>query len=272
MRLGLISDIHVDINGDYGIVDLIIRVAKEKSLDLLLIAGDISNDYKLTIKTLEKIKEKSNIDTYFIAGNHDLYDIEKKYPSTQFIYEELKNHPQSLMDKELVIKDLVFLGDIMWYDYSMADIDHYEIDHIKEKSYQNRTWQDSKYIDWKRLDEDIARDFIDSLRDRIRRLKDRGHKKIIVLTHLISHKYFLPHEYREDIGYFYAFFGSSNIGKMLMEEGVYINIMGHIHYRRTYKEKDTLFLCSCLNYFKEWQSNPKDPLKEVEDALMTIDL
>ena len=42
MRVGLISDLHIDINKDYPIVELTAETAAEQMTDVLVIAGDIS--------------------------------------------------------------------------------------------------------------------------------------------------------------------------------------------------------------------------------------
>ena len=41
-------------------------------------------------------------------------------------------------------------------------------------------------------------------------------------------------------------------------------------FNNAFRRTDTLYLCSCLNYFSEWQSS--DPAKEVAEALTILEL
>lgn len=43
MRIGAISDIHLDVNTDYPVIEAIQRYIKTRNLEMLLVAGDISN-------------------------------------------------------------------------------------------------------------------------------------------------------------------------------------------------------------------------------------
>ena len=49
MRIGLISDLHIDINKDYPIVELTAETAAEQMTDVLVIAGDISETQNQTL-------------------------------------------------------------------------------------------------------------------------------------------------------------------------------------------------------------------------------
>lgn len=268
MRLGIISDIHLDINKDYNVLEEIVHQSNNQNIDHLLIAGDITNDYQSTIKAVDTMVSKLNMPLWFIPGNHDLYDIDQKYPSTKYIYEKLSNHPSCIINKDVNLgENIVLIGDIMWYDYSLADTEHYDISHIKTKTQGGRTWKDSQYISWGKEDEEIANMFLDKLEKRI--IKNQE-KTIITMSHMITHEYFLPLEYREDIGFFYAFFGSSKIGELFKKYKTSYNIMGHIHYRRILKEDGITFICSCLNYHREWQSNPINLKKEVRESLFIL--
>ena len=43
------------------------------NIELLLIAGDISNNYQMTADYINKIKQLLNIPVLFIPGNHDFW-------------------------------------------------------------------------------------------------------------------------------------------------------------------------------------------------------
>ena len=98
MKIGILSDIHVDIN--YTDIDLvtpaICRSIKERSLDMMIIAGDVASDYKLILASLKEIEKQTNIPCLYVPGNHDI-GIEN-YPEKNSweIYELLKSFPHNL--------------------------------------------------------------------------------------------------------------------------------------------------------------------------------
>ena len=55
MRIGLISDLHVDINEAFPILELTAETAGMQSVDALVIAGDISETQDQTIKAVERL-------------------------------------------------------------------------------------------------------------------------------------------------------------------------------------------------------------------------
>ena len=77
MRIGLISDIHVDINRIGGreiISDLLAAESRRRGLDILLIAGDLSSDYRLSLAIINRLVENSGARVLFIPGNHDIWN------------------------------------------------------------------------------------------------------------------------------------------------------------------------------------------------------
>ena len=56
MRIGLISDLHIDINKDYPIVELTAETAAEQMTDVLVIAGDISETQNQTLQAIERLQ------------------------------------------------------------------------------------------------------------------------------------------------------------------------------------------------------------------------
>ena len=58
MKLGVISDIHLDVNEQYPVVELLAKEAERRKLEGLLLAGDISNGPKSTLRHLEQMKKR----------------------------------------------------------------------------------------------------------------------------------------------------------------------------------------------------------------------
>ena len=56
MKIACISDIHTDINSKYDIVNLLSVYLRKNNADILLIAGDIYEDFSACIKTVKRIE------------------------------------------------------------------------------------------------------------------------------------------------------------------------------------------------------------------------
>ena len=73
MRIGVISDLHVDLNGGEAgprtYAGYLSDAARAKGVELLLIAGDLSNRWDLTLRTLEEIQERAAVRVLFVPGN-----------------------------------------------------------------------------------------------------------------------------------------------------------------------------------------------------------
>ena len=99
VRIGLISDIHVDLNrieGEEVVTGLLARESARRKLDILLVAGDISSDYALTLKTIRALEDASGVRLLFVPGNHDIWN--ENYPGRKAwdSYKALLEHPGNL--------------------------------------------------------------------------------------------------------------------------------------------------------------------------------
>lgn len=74
MKIGIISDIHVDINFNFDIRRDLCKVVKSNGVECLIIAGDISNTYKISLEVIDYIRKNTGVKVYFVPGNHDLWD------------------------------------------------------------------------------------------------------------------------------------------------------------------------------------------------------
>ena len=55
MKIGVISDLHVDINKAYPVAELLAQQAQQQQLDALLLAGDLSNHVSTTLAFLDRM-------------------------------------------------------------------------------------------------------------------------------------------------------------------------------------------------------------------------
>ncbi len=84
MKIGTISDLHIEKPKSEEYINSLCRVCATKNIDLLLIAGDISEDAHLTINYIKKLNEK--IKALYVPGNHDMWNKTNKLRTEQ-IYE-----------------------------------------------------------------------------------------------------------------------------------------------------------------------------------------
>ncbi len=268
MKIGIISDIHVDRNRGFPILELLAKKVTEKRLDCLLIAGDISDAQSVTLAFIDSLRDRSGRPVYFVPGNHDLWRQDGEKPAdTAEIYRRYWEHPACLIGKSVPLSaDWVVLGDIGWYDYSFGN-KKYSAKDFEKKAMFDRTWQDSVFINWRRTDAQVHRDMLNHLD---KQLLDTSGKKRIVVTHMITTDEFAVPESRKAWPYFNAFLGSRDYGDLFERYGVAYSIMGHVHYRRKILKSGVSYICSCLDYHTEWQSI--DCEREIDEALTLIDL
>lgn len=269
MKIGIISDIHIDINKDYPILDELINQINEKQLDVVLIAGDISEKVTLSLEAIEDLNEKTNATVYFVPGNHDMWG--KDYPShsTDKIYEAYKESPYCICEKSILLTDNIkLIGNVGWYDYSFGEA-KYSFKEFEEMKHDERTWQDKLFNDWTRDNSATSKWQLDLL-TKAQNMTPASFN--ILMTHMVSHTRFtVPLDWSKSIdwGYFNAFLGSKALYDFCIEKKIDMAIMGHVHYRGVFKDNNTLYICSCLNYYNEWQS--KDYKKEIAEALYIIE-
>ncbi|WP_209123244.1 metallophosphoesterase [Alkalihalobacillus sp. BA299] len=272
MRFGFIADLHIDINkkrkrGD--VLDVLLAQTSEQKLDVLCIGGDVSNDYKETLATVERIEQELKMPCYFVAGNHDLWNIHYPSMKTWDIYNDLKSHPRNLANgPQQLTENWVLLGDIGWYDFSFGNYKKYTVNDFIRMKMKGSTWQDKEYTDWADHAVEIHNLFLSSFKEQ---LVKNENKKIIFCTHVVSHHLFTvptPHRIWD---YFNAFLGSGEYERLASTtNNVRYALCGHVHFRKKVQNNNTQFICSSLGYANQWRSN--ETKKEMQHALTVLHL
>ena len=192
------------------------KEAERRKLEGLLLAGDISNGPKSTLRHLEQMKKRLPVPFWFVPGNHDMWDQEQEYMDSWQIYEEYKKYEECLCGKSVQVGNSILLGNIGWYDYSFGD-EAYSIEDFQKKSRNGRVWQDSILVRWNRDDRQLAKAMCEELEEIIK-----------------EHK-----------------------------------VMGHVHYRKRILKNQVDYVCACLNYHTEWQT--QDPGEELRKTMQEIE-
>ena len=264
MKIGIISDSHVDINQDYDVLKTLDHVAAQEGCDLVLIAGDIHNNSYQAIESVAALNQFGNIAYRYVPGNHDLWNDHIDLTSTDEIYQLFLQDPNCLCEKPLELTDWVIIGDVGWYDYSFGNHEKYTLADFEKMQMDGRTWQDKIKNCW--TSDNLGRTSA-SLKALEETMARYPHKKKIVVTHMLPIQEFCVDETRLDAqkpdwSYFNAFLGSKQYEALYKKYEVAYAICGHVHYRKNVMKNNTQYLCRCLNYCTEWQGE-----KEIETQI-----
>ena len=267
MRIGAISDIHLDVNEAYPVIHAICNRIKTEKLDALLIAGDISNSYHTSIPSLDRLREEAGIPVCFVPGNHDMWDKEGEFGDARKIYEIYASRSDCLCGKIIDLnEECAVIGNIGWYDYTFGTAAYSE-EEYRKKEHNERVWQDSIMVNWHQSDKDFHKEILQDLEEKIAACKG---KKITVVTHMVGVPEFKVPAERPDWDYFNAFLGSREYGELFEKYKVDYSIMGHVHYRKKLLKNGVDYRCVCLNYHTEWLSGDLD--QEVGEAMQVIEI
>lgn len=267
MKVGMISDIHVNINKDYGILETLADRARGRQIDLLVVAGDISNHYSTTAAGMDRLQAMCGMPVYFVPGNHDLWDEQAEIKDTGATYARYQAHPSCLIGKSVDLGNgWALVGETGWYDYSFGGA-QYTADDFLCRKLGERTWMDSVNADWRQKDVAVNRRMLQALESRL--IENRG-KRVIAVTHMVTDKHFTVPDGTDEWSYFNAFLGSQAYGKLFAAHNVAYSVFGHVHYRKSLTIGHTQYICPCLNYHTQWRT--RDVAMEVDEAMTVVEL
>lgn len=268
MRIGAISDLHVKTVDNFDIINNLIKVSQQEQLDLLIIAGDISEDVSETIKHVNKLN--TVVRTLYVPGNHDLWNRNNQL-ATKEIYNRYLADPNCLLGSPFVVNpELEIVGHIGWYDYSLGDTERYSNSQLDTMTIDNRTWNDKNYINWNLPNPQVCKQFDNQLETLI----TANDKQKIVVTHMISNPGFkvIFDEVRKNKSFFNSFLGSDKLYRLTLDSRVSHAICGHVHYRKTITDNQTDYICRCLGDANEWSrySQSIDCYSQIKSCLYTF--
>ena len=266
MKIGIISDIHLDINEEYEVLEILCDTLQKENCNGLILAGDISNTGVSTLKWLDKIRNKLGMPFWFVPGNHDMWDPEGKFKDTWQLYEEFRQQEGCLCGKAVDAKEAgILTGSVGWYDYSFGS-EPYTVEDFNRKTFNERVWQDSRFVHWNEDDRKVCQMMLDEMKPAIE--ANQG-KKITAVTHMLSTKEFCVPLPNANWDYFNAFLGSKIYGEYFEKHGVDCSIMGHVHYRHHIEKNGVKYKCACLGYHNEWPTD--NVAKEIADSLQYLE-
>jgi putative phosphoesterase len=277
MRVGVISDLHVDLNGGQAgprtFAGHLGLAARRQGAELLLVAGDLSNRWDLTLQTLERIQESSGLRVLFVAGNHDLWNEAPQRPfgeawGARDSHDALLAFPGNLARGPVDLPGgWSALGAAGWYDFAFGH-PRFSVEQFEGMRFGERLWQDKLNARWEQPTREVHRGF---LRELERQLSSCRGRRLLLATHVVPVRELTVQPPDTQWEYLNAFLGSPEYGELASRHGVEVAVCGHVHYRRQARAGRTLFLTRCLGYAHEWP-DPRDAAGEVERALAVLEL
>ena len=268
MKIGILSDLHVDLeHRDPGeVLEALAAAIRKNGVDIMIIAGDVANDYEKTLHFLDVIERSSQARCLFVPGNHDIWNENHPGKTAWQTYEALKSFEGNLANGPVALDGgWVVIGDLGWYDYSFGS-KRYTREEFDRMEIKGRLWQDKIKAVWDRPTLDMHAYFHEKLQ---RQLEENRHRRIIMVTHVLPVRDFTVLDHNDLWPYLNAFLGSRQYGELALAHSVDYYICGHVHYRKQVRYANTTFICNCLNYASQWIDN-SDPRYEVNRALKCI--
>ncbi len=277
MKLAVISDIHIDEQEDeLQFEELLASCVNASHADYLLVAGDISEHYERSLDFMDRLSKKIRMKAYFCFGNHDLWSKHEAGLNVSTILARAKSRGKGFMQNEAVFLDskTVLIAGCGWYDYSFAFPGMFTKEELSGKEYMGRTWQDSLYALHGKSDEEVCKEWNSEL---LNLAESHVDKNIVFMTHMVNHPAFLvgeDHKKYEMFKYFNSFLGSEGLYNISRHKSIKTAISGHVHYRKSFIENGTLYLCRCLGYPAEFPAfGGKSRLEDqITSAIETIEI
>lgn len=271
MKIGFISDLHIDRNPDVPPAEYVKRlkdIIKLKQLERLVIGGDISNHFTSTIRFVEQLQNQAEIPVHFIPGNHDFWEEADATKDTKGIYGIYKDHPQSLIENPIQLNDaFTLVGHPGWYNHAVYDKDKFTPEEVEHGKFRWAYWQDKLRLDWEMTDPEVSTHFSNLITKDLEKVTTDN---IILQTHVVTVPEFtmpMPHR---TFDFFNAFIATDDLKNVYKEHPISHQLMGHVHFRANIKKQQTQFISNSLGYRREWRS--KNFTQEVLNSLYILDL
>lgn len=272
VKIAAISDLHLDINKDYPVLDVLKEEVEKENADYLIIAGDIYEDFRNVIGEMRMLENGASFRVLYVPGNHDLWSPEPHKYKVDYIYSSFCDDERCLSGKYVIDRDVAFIGDVGWYDHSFGNHERFSDEMFAKMYYMGRTWQDSIKNPWTRDNMkrcDMQLDALSCALDMV-----RG-KKVVAVTHMLPIREFTVLDARPEWEYFNAFLGSEKLGELFENKSVSYSISGHVHYRKEIEKNGVHYICPCLGYKSEWKfakGHEEDLTYHIQSSLRCFEL
>lgn len=255
VKFDFISDLHLDSYLEYGGTPAAFmkRISIENPANTLLIAGDIGHNHDENIEFF-KIAKQYYKEVVYVAGNHDLWIIDRFKPHQKFKHSlaklnEFKNQATKvgvkfLQDEYVTIEGKKIYGNIGVFDYSYGIKNLNIKKEILAKNFEKMP--DYRYTKWE-PDYDWEQ-HIDKIKTQ---MSNVDFDTDIILTHYCPDIKGLDDKYMKDYVTSYYYFDNETLIKRLTNA---IWIYGHTHTKCEFEKHHTKFYVNPLGYCGEFDS------------------
>lgn len=236
MRVFAISDVHVDYPEN---LQWILQLSEtDYQQDILILAGDVSDDMNLLARVFASLKEKFK-QLLFVPGNHELWVQNDERISSLEKFAAIN----SLAIRHEVQISLFECGDISfvpllsWYDFSFGEPDR----HLK------RAWRDFRACRWPaHLQSSSA--VTDFFHQRNIPLLDTKNKTVISFSHFLPRIDVMPERIPQDRRRVYPVLGSTALGEQLKQLQPDVHVYGHSHVNQSIELDNIRFVNNAFAY------------------------
>lgn len=269
MQLGLIADLHIDLNAHYSSTDylhVLSHYIQQEKLDLFVIAGDISNHYSKTLPFITALEQMSACQIAYVPGNHDLWEEADTNPKqTEAIWARYLHDPHCLITHpRLLGAHTALCGHTGWYNYAYA-ASRFTQERLATGRYKIALWQDKRRLAWPHSDPQISKIFAEQLRADLDQVADH---RIILVTHLVTHPALVPKLPDRRFDFYNAYLATSDIYPYYQQYPIETSVMGHLHVRATKTLPNLTLHCCSLGYYQQWQT--PDLTQEIAHAVVKL--
>ncbi|TLQ21208.1 phosphohydrolase [Lentilactobacillus parafarraginis] len=281
MRIGFVSDLHIDFNRRYDFVTVLTQLVHDMRLDQLVIMGDSANGLDRNLAFYEQLQNQLPVPFWTLIGNHDLYvsapreksitDIQR---ASRHAYRELDRLPTALTRHPIVTNHWMITGINGWYDYTFAK--HY--DERKLSRYTNNViakhvWPDQLYINGNQIDARRDRDWV------TRQIFEWQHqingmvfgsRKLLVASHMLPTKRLARQMPIPLYDRFLYQLGSERYRELFEDNHVTIALSGHSHMPMKLTNHGIYYQNLSLGYDFQWQ-NAADALGELKRVMFVLE-
>lgn len=235
MKVYAVSDLHIDYEENYVWLKEILKERLFKD-DVLIIAGDLTDDLKLLEVSLKQIRE-SFYEVLFIPGNHDLWVRKSGINSIEKL-----NNIFNVLDRinvrytPLVLGELIIIPLLGWYDYSFGQPSQDVL----------MSWMDFYHCQWPNQmnDREITL-FFTEMNKKYLRLKN---SMVITFSHFVPRIDLMPAFIPKKFQDLYPLLGSTTIEKQIRSLQSHIHVFGHTHVNINEFREGTLYLNNAFGY------------------------
>jgi Icc-related predicted phosphoesterase len=243
MKLWIFSDLHVDVPNTSAPYILPERPDQTNDCDVVIIAGDVREDYTKSVKWILAQDFKKPV--VFVGGNHEGYRCSRDYTSEKAKQLTVGTNIHFLQDESVIIQDTIFCGATLWTDFLLyGESQFFQARYTAYKTmndyslirFKNNNW--GKFTPMESVSEhNKSKEFIAETLE-----KNQNKKRVVVTHHAPSIKSIHPKYGDNLLNAAYA----SDCEALVDRSTLWVH--GHVHTSFDYTMGDGRVICNPAGY------------------------